>query len=184
MLSERSSLGAVAAAVARALRSHGIRAVLTGGACATLYSKGAYNSEDLDFIVIGTATRGRMDAAMGSVGFMRRQDQYVHRRSRFYVEFPRGPLAIGGDYRIRVVQRRVGQGRILMLSATDSCRDRLAAFYHWNDRQSLTVAAEIAVRNRVDLRALRRWSAAEGAERPFTEFLSEIKRLRRRVRRS
>jgi len=148
MLSERSSLGAVAAAVARALRSHDIRAVLTGGACATLYSNGAYYSEDLDFIVIGPATRAQMDAAMGSVGFTRRQNQYVHRRSRFYVEFPRGPLAIGGDYRIRPVQRRVGQGRIPMLSATDSCRDRLAAFYHWNDRQSLAVAAEIAVRSR------------------------------------
>ncbi len=125
-----------------------------------------------------------MDAAMGSVGFTRRQNQYVHSRSRFYVEFPRGPLAIGGDDRIRPVQRRVGQERIPMLSATDSCRDRLAAFYHWNDHQGLTVAAEIAVRNRVNLRALRRWSTAEGAEMAFTEFLSEIKRLRRRVRRS
>jgi len=184
MLSERSSLGAVAAAVARALRSHGIRAVLTGGACATLYSNGAYQSEDLDFIVIGPATRVQMDAAMSAIGFTQRQDQYVHKRSRFYVEFPRGPLAIGGDYRIRPVQRRAGKGRILMLSSTDSCRDRLAAFYHWNDRQSLTVAAEIAVRNRINLRALRRWSAAEGAEMAFREFLSELKRLRRRVRRS
>ena len=104
-LSERSSLGAVAAAVAGALRSHGIPAVLTGGACATLYSEGAYHSRDLDFIVVGEATRASMNRAMGSIGFGRKGDRYIHSRARFYVEFPRGPLAIGGDYRIRPVSR-------------------------------------------------------------------------------
>jgi hypothetical protein len=68
-----------------------------------------------------------------------------------------------------------------MLSATDSCRDRLAAFYHWGDRQSLTVAAWIAVRNRVNVGALRRWSAAEGAADRFVEFDAETKRIRRRL---
>ena len=180
-LSERSSLGAVAAAVAGALRSHGIPAVLTGGACATLYSEGAYHSRDLDFIVIGEATRAGMNRAMGSIGFGRKGDRYVHSRARFYVEFPRGPLAIGGDYRIRPVSRSTPHGSILMLSATDSCRDRLAAFYHWGDRQSLTVAAWIAARNRVNLPTLRRWSAAEGMMERFREFLAEIKRVRRRM---
>jgi hypothetical protein len=67
-----------------------------------------------------------------------------------------------------------------MLSATDSCRDRLAAFYHWGDRQSLTVAAWIAGRNRVGMAALRRWSAAEGAADRFQEFVAEKKRIQRR----
>jgi hypothetical protein len=68
-----------------------------------------------------------------------------------------------------------------MLSATDSCRDRLAAFYHWGDRQSLTVAAWIAARNRVNLPTLRRWSAAEGMVERFRDFLAEIKHVRRRM---
>ena len=118
---------------------------------------------------------------MGSIGFVRKQDRYVHPRVRFYVEFPRGPLAIGGDHRVRPVSRSTTHGRILMLSATDSCRDRLAAFYHWGDRQSLTVAAWIAVRNRVKLPTLRRWSAAEGMSERFGEFLEEVKRVRRRA---
>jgi hypothetical protein len=180
-LSERSSLGAVGAAVAAALRGHGIAAVLTGGACAALYSKGAYSSRDLDFIVVGPATRAGMDAAMLSVGFVRRRDRYVHPRARFYVEFPRGPLAIGGEHRIQPVSRPMPHGRILMLSPTDSCRDRLAAFYHWGDRQSLTVAAWIAVRNRVRLETLRQWSASEGAAERFEEFVEEIARIRRRA---
>ena len=63
----------------------------------------AVQSSDLDFIVVGSATRAGMDTAMASVGFVRRRDRYVHPRARFYVEFPRGPLAIGGEYRIRAV---------------------------------------------------------------------------------
>jgi hypothetical protein len=180
-LSERSSLGAVAAAVAGALRTHRIRAVLTGGACAALYSEGAYHSRDLDFIVVEDTTRTEMDNAMESIGFTRRRDRYVHPRARFYVEFPRGPLAIGGEYRIRPVTRSTPHGRVLMLSATDSCRDRLAAFFHWGDLQSLTVAAWIAARNRVNLARLQRWSTAEGARDGFEQFVVETSELRRRM---
>ncbi len=180
-VSERSSLGAVAASVAGALRARGIRAVLTGGACAALYSEGAYHSRDLDFIVVEDVTRAEMDNAMESVGFTRRRDRYVHPRARFYVEFPRGPLAIGGEYRIRPVSRSTLHGPVLMLSATDSCRDRLAAFYHWGDRQSLTIAAWIAARNRVNLATLQRWSAAEGAREGFEQFVAETSGIRRRM---
>ena len=180
-LSGRTSLGAVAAAVAGALRSQGIPAVLTGGACAALYSEGAYHSKDLDFIVVGHATRAGMDTAMASIGFSRRHDRYVHPHARFYVEFPSGPLAISGEHRIDPVTRSTPYGRILMLSATDSCRDRLAAFYHWRDRQSLTVAAWIAARNRVNLGVLRRWSTAEGMGEQFGEFVVETRRVRRRM---
>ena len=67
-----------------------------------------------------------------------------------------------------------------MLSPTDACRDRLAAFYHWHDRQSLGVAVSIAVRNRVKLAAIRRWSVGEGMKHGFDEFLDELKIARRR----
>lgn len=43
----------VAEAVARALKRAQIRAVLTGGACAMLFTDGAYQSFDLDFILEG-----------------------------------------------------------------------------------------------------------------------------------
>lgn len=185
-LTPRSGLAVVAAAVGSALRRAGITAVLTGGACACVYTRGAYQSADVDFIVVGGTTQARLDAAMAAVGFVRRGDRYVHARTRFYVEFPRGPLAVGGDWTLRPVERRTRHGRLLMLSATDSCRDRLAAFYHWNDRQSLAVAVAIALRNRVGLQALRGWSVGEGHEARFVEFIAELgrARTRRRARRS
>jgi len=174
----------VAIQVGDALRRHGIRAVLTGGACASLHSGGRYTSVDTDFIVSGRVTQTALDAAMASVGFGRRGDRYVHPRVRFYVEFPRGPLAVGGDYRVRPVERRYGRARALVLSPTDSCRDRLAAFYHWSDRQSLAVAVSIALRHRIDFGVVRRWSVGEGAAARFEEFLAALGTARRRRPRS
>ncbi|MBI3030782.1 MAG: hypothetical protein HYY64_14850 [Candidatus Rokubacteria bacterium] len=177
-ITERSGLGAVAVAVGDALRRHGIKAVLSGGACASLYSRGMFQSADMDFVLTGPAKQVQLDAAMATLGFTRKGDRYVGSRTRFYVEFPRGPLAIGNDYEIRPVTRRTPHGRAAMLSPTDSCRDRLAAFYHWNDRQSLRVAAWIALGSRVHLPAVRRWSVAEGFADRFEEFLAEVKRAR------
>jgi hypothetical protein len=177
-LTRASSLAEVAATVAGALRDAGIDAVLTGGACATVYSGGAYQSHDLDFIVRRGGTRATLDAAMAGLGMKRDGDRYVHARTPFFVEFPRGPLAIGDDLGITPVDLRIGGGRVTMLSATDACRDRLAAFYHWSDRQSLEVAVSIARRHRVSLAAMRRWSVAEGFADAFDEFARELKRHR------
>jgi hypothetical protein len=171
-------LSTTALAVATALARHRIRAVLTGGACACLYTGGAYQSRDMDFILGSDATQSELDAAMTSVGFRREGARYVHARARFYVEFPRGPLAIGDDHEIRPVRRLTRGGHALMLSATDSCRDRLAAFYHWNDRQSLDVAVRIACAQRVALAAIRRWSASEGFQARFEEFAAAVRRAR------
>ena len=65
-----------------------------------------------------------------------------------------------------------------MLSATDSCRDRLAAFYHWSDRQSLLDAVEIARIRSVNLRKIREWSTQEGALDAFKRF-TELLRAKR-----
>lgn len=118
---------------------------------------------------------------MGRVGFVRKGDRYVHPQARFYVEFPRGPLAIGSDHKIRPVEWKSASGRTLILSATDSCRDRLAAFYHWGDRQSLRVAVRIAVAHRVSLATIRLWSIEEGFLAGFEEFSAELKRARART---
>ncbi len=173
-----SGLEDVAVTVSAALGRHGVSAALTGGACASLWSGGRYSSLDLDFIVTAPATRRALEDAMASVGFVRHGDRYVHSDVRFWVEFPRGPLAIGSDLSIRPVEIRLGLRRVRGLSATDSCRDRLAAFYFWSDRQSLQVAIWIALQNRVDLRRVRKWSLEEGHEAGFEEFVGALKRAR------
>lgn len=180
--SARSSLADVAVSVGDALRRAGIRAVLTGGACAHLYSGGTYLSRDADFVLGEPCSREDLDRALATVGFRRNRDHYVHSVVRFFVEFPRGPLGIGGDVRIRPVWKTRRAARTLALSATDSCRDRLAAFYHWNDRQSLAAAVAIATRNRIAYGKVRDWSGREGHLESYLAFLEELRRARRRRR--
>lgn len=67
---------------------------------------------------------------MADVGFSRQGAAYVHSASAFFVEFPAGPLGIGDDDLVKPVEIRVGRARVLALSATDSCRDRLAREGH------------------------------------------------------
>ena len=177
-LTARSTLADVAVAAGDALRRAGIRAVLTGGACANLYTRGAHQSLDADFVLVEPCAADDLDRALSALGFERRRDRYVHRRVPFVVEFPRGPLGIGEDFRIRPVWLRRRGARTLALSATDACRDRLAAFYHWADRQSLAVAVDIASRNRVSLAKIRTWSRSEGHLEGYGTFLAERARAR------
>jgi hypothetical protein len=177
-LSAHASLSDVALAVGATLRRHGISAVLTGGACAAVHAGGRYVSRDVDFVVQGRVRREALDAAMGELGFVREADRYVHPETPFYVEFLAGPLAVGGDHAVTPVELSSPYGPALALSPTDACRDRLAGFYHWNDRQGLAVAVLVAGRQRVHLAAIRRWSAAEGHAEKFEEFLRELRRAR------
>lgn len=178
-ITARTALGTVAVAVGEALATHGIRAVLTGGACAGIYSGGFYSSRDVDFVLEGRVDLSTLDVLMSRLGFTRNGNRYEHPESPFWVEFPRGPLGVGADLDIRPVALRWSNRTTLALSPTDSCRDRLAAFYHWSDRQSLAVAVEIARRNEVDLALIRRWSAAEGHLGRFEEFAGELDRKKR-----
>jgi hypothetical protein len=179
-LSKASSLRDVAFAVGASLGAHGISAVLTGGACASLHSQGAYSSLDLDFVLTSTVTQASLDEAMAAVGFTRDGDRFLHPAVDFWVEFPRGPLAVGGDYKIRPATLEDDAGPLQVLSPTDACRDRLAAFYHWNDRQSLQVAIQIALRNPVDVPTIRRWSRREDSDTKFNSFLERLERARSR----
>ena len=86
---------------------------------------------------------------------------------------------LGMILRIRPVHLVLDHGRALALSATDACRDRLAAFYHWSDRQSLDVAVQIALRRRVRMAAILAWSRREGADLKFAEFKRAVGRARR-----
>ncbi len=172
-----------AVVVGNTLRRAGIRGTLTGGACASLYTRGAYHSMDVDFVLSDPPAIRVLDQVMAAEGFTRERDHYVQRLIPYFVEFPAGPLGIGQDFAIGPVWRARGSAKTLALSATDACRDRLAAFYHWGDRQGLATAVAIAVQNRVHQPTIRAWSRAEGSPQGYAQFISELERARAERRR-
>lgn len=169
-LSGSSTLQDVAVAVGAHLASRGIRAVLTGGACVAIHT-GTYVSKDADFVLQSNVSQQFLEDVLRELGFVRKGAEYVHPDIPFSIEFPPGPLSIGDDLAILPEELALGPIKTLGLSATDSCRDRLAAFYHWNDRQALALALDIARARPVDFDLIRNWSVREGKTAEFGEFL-------------
>ena len=82
-ITAKTSLETVAIEVGAALARREIKAVLTGGACAGIYSGGLFSSQDVDFVLEGRVDLDLLDAVMASLGFARSANRYVHPESLF-----------------------------------------------------------------------------------------------------
>jgi hypothetical protein len=149
------------------LREKGIEVVLSGGAAVAIYSNDTYVSKDLDLINIYGVSRRKIRDAMMPLGFYEAGRYFRHPDSQFFVEFPTGPLAIGEEPVKQIVERKLSTGTLRIISPTDCVKDRLAAYYHWSDQQSLVQAILVAHHNKINMKEIRRWSRAEGKRSEF-----------------
>jgi hypothetical protein len=156
--------------VCQALQDAGVTVTLTGGACVAIWSKWKYVSDDLDFIEEGPVPRRKIREVLGLLGFQEHGRHFVHADTKLFVEFPNGPLMVGDQRVEKVAERKTPNGLLRLLSPTDCVKDRLAAYFHWNDRQSLEQALLVANAQKIDLDDIRRWSKAERNEAKFKEF--------------
>jgi hypothetical protein len=111
---------------------------------------------------------------LGPLGFVERGRHFAHPDSRFFVEFPTGPLMVGDQRVRRVSERQTPVGVLRMLTPTDRVKDRLAAFFHWNDRQSLEQAIMVSRSQVVDISDVRDWAIGENNEPKFIEFQQRL----------
>lgn len=167
------TIGELAAYIAEHLRSKGIETVLVGGACISIYSANEYSSFDLDFIITGSSTRKTVRTALAEINFTEKNRYFVNPHTPFFIEFPSGPLAIGEEPPSEVSTLRFATGNLRLLSPTDCVKDRLAAFYHWKDQQSLEQALLIAKEHVIDMEEVRRWSLNEGFTDVFAKIVSK-----------
>ncbi len=65
-------------------------------------------------------------------------------------------------------------GILRIISPTDCVKDRLAAYYHWGDRQCLVQAVLVAKERKVDIEEIRKWSEAESMKDKFEEFRAKL----------
>jgi hypothetical protein len=181
-ISRATGIAALAAIICDALSRNGITAFLSGGAVVSIYTENKYQSFDLDFIT--HADRSKIDAVMISLGFSKdRSRMYSHPNTEYTVEFP-GSAALVGDQPIRKFSDlKFPQGTLRLLTPTDCVKDRLAAYYHWNDRQGLNQAVAVAEAQPIKLSEIKRWSEREGMGERFRDFLSAL-RSRARSRQS
>lgn len=158
------------------LRRNGIEVILSGGAAVAIYSNNKYVSKDLDLINIFGVNRREIRDVMTTAGFYEEGRYFRHPDSPFFIEFPPGPLAIGKESIKQIVEKKLSTGILKVISPTDCVKDRLAAYYHWNDQQSLVQAILVAQQNKIDLEEIRRWSQAEGKLEEFEKIKSRLKK--------
>jgi hypothetical protein len=128
----------LAAVICDVLERRGLTAVLTGGACVMIYAEGRYVSRDLDFVLAPPALLGEVESVLAGLGFRAEGRVYIHPELDMAVDVGnRWPLAVGQEVLKPPPRRRVSGYHLRMLSATNCVKDRLAAFYYWNDQQVL-----------------------------------------------
>ncbi len=178
MIDAASTLVDVAFAVCDALAGAGVTAVMSGGSAATFYAPDACQSDDVDFIITFGGGPAAVDA-LERLGYLRRGDYYEHPTSRFPLEFPSGPLMVGEDLIGAWATERRGSQVLHVLTATDSCRDRLAQFLFWNDFSALEQALAIcrAQRAHVDLELVRAWCIRERQPEKHGLFVERLRRM-------
>ncbi len=175
-IDDRTSLEDLAALLCSTLGAHGISVVLSGGAVVSIYSDAEYVSYDLDFISTGLARK--VDAAMESLGFEKTQRHWTHPNSRYWVEFPPGPVAIGEETIRHFAERETSMGTLRLLAPSECVMDRLAWYFHDTDTQCLEQAVAVATRHPVDLKRIGRWARAERphGEQRFQEFERRLRK--------
>lgn len=171
----REPVERLAAAVADHLRRRGIDVVLSGGACVTLHSEGRYVSADLDFVLRRDVPRAAVAAALEELGFRPEGRVFERPGAVATVDVLAPPPAVGREPIGAVEERRVGRRVLPFLSPTDTVKDRLCAFFRWDDRQALEQAVLVCRAARVDLAEVRRWVRAEGMAARLREFLAALR---------
>jgi hypothetical protein len=155
----------IAVLVSQALEEAGIVATLSGGGAVSIYTTNLYESNDLDFVT--TERTERLASALAPLGFSAvvGRRHFAHPDTAFLLEFPAGPLMFG----VRVVQHdeipklQTPSGLLRVVTPTLCVMDRLAAYWHWSDRQAWDQAVMVARSRNVDYEELASFAVGEGA---------------------
>jgi len=173
---KKVSLADLAGFISLELRKRGIDIILVGGACVTIYSHNRYQSYDLDFIAFEDMKKVKQ--ALGELSFHEKGGFFSHEDCDWIVEFVSSPVAVGKEIISEFNDVKTATGTIKMLRVEDSVKDRLASFFHWNDRQGLNQAIMICHERKIDIKEIENWSINEGFQKKFQEFYERLQELK------
>jgi hypothetical protein len=174
-ISGKTSIAELGSIVCEALKKEGIDAFLSGGAVVSIYTRNKYESFDLDFVSL--ADRSKIKQIMLNLGFNQdRSRLFLHPKTKYCVEFPGSAVRVGESLITEFNEIKTRGGTLKLLTPTDSVKDRLAAFYHWNDRQGLDQALLVAQAQPVKLEEIKNWSKKEGKLAEYEKFKNALQK--------
>lgn len=158
--------------VAENLSKNDIEAVLVGGACVSIYSKNKYQSSDLDFVT--ESSLKELQKALKDAGFTEKTGRiFSSSETEFVIDFVAPPVSIGAE----PIREFLAIGKLKLLTPTDCVKDRLSAYYHWGDVQSLEQAVLVtkAQKKKIKESEIKRWSKNEGFEAKYNDYIKKLK---------
>jgi len=165
----------IASYICQELSNIDIKTTLSGGFCVEIYSFGEYTSMDIDLIDQSVFKHNEIKKKMIEMGFCEEGKHFRHPDTRYTVEFPASPLAIGSELVKEIAEIETEYGVLRLITPTDSVKDRLIAYYAWNDDRSLEQAILIAINNDIDLENIKSWSEKEQELEKYEHFLRGYK---------
>jgi hypothetical protein len=162
--------------VAIHLKKNGIDTVLVGGSVVSVYSEGAYQSGDLDFVLTDMFVKN-LPERMNEIGFRKKAGRhYVHPECKhLHVEFPSSFLEIGEDNKIKPQEIKIEGVKIKILSPTDCVKDRLASYIYFKARECLDQAVLVGKSHPIKLASVKKWCKNEGAEWAYDDLIKKMK---------
>jgi len=168
------NIGELAAFVCSHLFANGIKCVLSGGACVSIYTNNEYQSYDIDFIENHSILKRKLKEVLGRIGFTEDNRYFRNIETKFFIEFPTGPLSIASEPVNEVNEIEFPTGKLFLLTPTDCVKDRLCAYYFWGDLQSLEQAINISKHQKIDIDGIQRWSESENKFEAFEKIRHKL----------
>lgn len=167
------SIGDLGALISQLFKKNGMEAILVGGSCVSIYTKNQYQSYDLDFVSYDNLKK--IQDVLKQVQFYYDSKKYFkHEDCPFFVEFLSPPVAVGDEPISTFETRKENTGTLILLTPTDCVKDRLAAFYHWDDKQCLEQAVLVATAQDVNIDDVKKWSIKEKNSDKYDIFIKEV----------
>jgi hypothetical protein len=170
---QKVDIKTLAAIISDHLKKNDINVVLVGGACVSIYSDNKYLSYDIDLITDSSIKT--ITPILEQLGFKNIQSRlFENSQCKFLIDFPAPPVSIGDKPVSEYNYLNTRFGIICLLTPTDCVKDRLAAYFFWNDQQSLDQAVMVAKRNKIDIQDVKKWAEKQGELDKYNIFIKKI----------
>lgn len=162
----------MAAEASRVLTDAGIPVAVVGGSAVTLHAPDVYTSNDIDFAALRGTTRRAFANAVRPIGFAPSGRDFVHRDTPYTLDLVADTPYIDQRPITKFATIRTRLGPVTVYRFEDALADRIAAFVHWGDLESLEVAERAL---RMQLKKAR-WPQIEAALRLLDASLPDAAR--------
>jgi hypothetical protein len=123
-----------------------------------------YLTKDIDMVNTNYKKPQVLHEAMSKLGFYKKGRIFVNPSTAISVEFPSGPLSVGDETVAKTTIVQVATGNIPILEVSDVIKDRIAAYIHWRDKQSLVQALGLLLKHPSNRTELKKFCDIEGGE--------------------